>query len=93
MEMLAVQAAHSASGALEQDEDAIASSEKLSAEEKKETLQKILNMAASNGNVAQVKKILSGKAKQYVDVNSADEDGTPPLIYASCFVRTRPPPF
>ena len=85
MEMLAAQAAHSASGVLE-DEDAVASNDKLSDEEKMDALQKALNMAASNGNVDQVEKVLGGKAKQYVDVNAPDEDGTPPLIYASCFV-------
>lgn len=86
MEMLAAQAAHSSASGLDDDE-AIATNEKLSDEEKKEMLQKVLNIAASNGNVDQVNKILSGKAKQYVDVNAPDEDGTPPLIYASCFVR------
>lgn len=86
MEMLAAQAAHSAASGLE-DEDAIAASEKTSDEEKREMLQKILNMAASNGNVDQVNKILSGKARNYVDINAQDDDGTPPLIYASCFVR------
>ncbi len=89
MEMIAAQAAHSAAGVLE-DEDAVASNDKLSDDEKRSALQKALNMAASNGNVDQVKKLLSGKAKQYVDLNAPDEDGTPPLIYASCFVsRTR----
>lgn len=85
MEMLAAQAAHS-SGPGFDDEDAIATNDKLSDQEKREMLQKVLNMAASNGNVVQVKKILAGKAKEYVDVNAPDEDGTPPLIYASCFV-------
>lgn len=85
MEMLAAQAAHSAGPGLD-DEDAIASNEKLSDDEKKEMLQRALHMAASNGNIDQVKKILTGKVKQYVDVNAPDEDGTPPLIYASCFV-------
>ncbi len=85
MEMLAAQAAHSAGGF--QDEDAIATDEKLSTGEKKEMLQKALTMAASNGNVESVTKILEGKAKEFVDVNTPDEDGTPPLIYASCFVR------
>ncbi|KAJ4412931.1 hypothetical protein N0V82_008648 [Gnomoniopsis sp. IMI 355080] len=84
MEMLAAQAAHSAASGLE-DEDAIASNEKTSDAEKKEMLQKILNIAASNGNVDQVNKILSGKARDYVDINAQDDDGTPPLIYASCF--------
>lgn len=85
MEMIAAQAAHSAGGAFE-DEDAVASDEKRSETEKKELLQRALTMAASNGNVDSVRKILGGKAKEYVDVNAPDEDGTPPLIYASCFV-------
>ncbi|CAN8103694.1 unnamed protein product [Discula destructiva] len=84
MEMLAAQAAHSAASGLA-DEDAIASNENKSDAEKREMLQKVLNMAASNGNVDQVNKILSGKAKDYVDINAQDDDGTPPLIYASCF--------
>lgn len=86
MEMLAAQAAHTAASGLA-DEDAIVSNEKMPESEKKELLQKVLNMAASNGNVDQVNKILTGKAKEYVDINAQDDDGTPPLIYASCFVR------
>lgn len=86
MEMLAAQAAHASASGLD-DEDSIATSEKLSDAEKREMLQKALNMAASNGNVEQINKILSGKAKEFVDMNAPDEDGTPPLIYASCFVR------
>lgn len=86
MEMIAAQAAHSA-GAVFEDEDAVASDEKRSESEKKDLLQRALTMAASNGNVDSVRKILGGKAKEYVDVNAPDEDGTPPLIYASCFVR------
>jgi hypothetical protein len=83
MEMLAAQAAHSAVGF--QDEDAIASDEKLSESEKRDMLQKALTMAASNGNLDSVRKILNGKAKEFVDLNGVDEDGTPALIYASCF--------
>ncbi len=84
MEMLAAQAAHSAGGY--RDEDEIASDEKLSEDEKKDLLQKAFTMAASNGNVESVTKIMEGKAKEYVDINAPDEDGTPPLVYASCFV-------
>ncbi|ROW17070.1 hypothetical protein VPNG_01070 [Cytospora leucostoma] len=84
MEMLAAQAAHS-SGPGFDDENAIATNEKLSEDEKRKMLQKALHMAASNGNVDQVKGILTGKAREYVDMNALDEDGTTPLIYASCF--------
>ncbi|KAI9928938.1 hypothetical protein MW887_001331 [Aspergillus wentii] len=85
MEMLAAQAAHREVDSLGADEDSIATDEKLKDSEKKEILQKSLNMAASNGDVDRVHKILGGKAKEYVDVNLPDEEGTVPLIYASCF--------
>ncbi|OAA67263.1 dil and ankyrin domain containing protein [Niveomyces insectorum RCEF 264] len=86
MEMLAAQAALSTSAAaVAEDEDAVAASETLSDEEKRTTLQRVFNMAASNGNVNQVKKFLAGAARPFVDINAPDEDGTPPLIYASCF--------
>jgi hypothetical protein len=86
MEMLAAQAAHQVGSF--GDSDTIATDEKLSDSEKKVMLQKVLNMAASNGDVDQVRNIVTGKAKSLVDVNAPDEDGTPPLIYASCFVRS-----
>lgn len=92
MEMLAAQAAAHQAGQGVEDENAIAEDAKLSDDEKKDTLQKALNMAASNGDVAKVRSLLEGKSKEYIDVNMADEDGTPPLIYASCFVCSSPKP-
>ncbi|RYP06487.1 hypothetical protein DL764_003138 [Monosporascus ibericus] len=83
MEMLAAQAQHH--GGSSHDEDAIAADEKLSEDEKKSMLQKALVMAASNGDLEHLKRILEGKARAFVDVNAQDEDGTPPLVYASCF--------
>lgn len=85
MEMLAAQAAHR-DGSAPEDEDKIVSDDQLSPETKKDMLQKTLNMAASNGDVERIRKLLGGQAKQYVDVNATDEEGTAPLIYASCFV-------
>ncbi|KAK2858408.1 hypothetical protein FQN49_004764 [Arthroderma sp. PD_2] len=85
MEMLAAQAAHRDGENVEADEDVIASDEKLSDKEKTDILQRTLNMAASNGDVGRVRKLVSGKAMKYVDVNAPDEEGTAPLIYASCF--------
>jgi hypothetical protein len=85
MEMLAAQAAHSA-GVVFEDEDAVASDEKRTPGEKKDLLQKAFLMAASNGNVDSITKILNGKAKEFIDVNAPDDEGTPALIYASCFV-------
>ncbi|KAI0418734.1 hypothetical protein F5X98DRAFT_362960 [Xylaria grammica] len=84
MEMLQAQAQHHGGQTFE-DVDAVAEDNELSEEEKKTMLQKALNMASSNGDTAQVSKIFAGKAKAFVDVNAPDEDGTPPLIYASCF--------
>jgi hypothetical protein len=85
MEMLAAQAAHAASAAFE-DEDAIAEDEHRSEEEKRDILQKAFIMAASNGSVESINKILNGSARRYVDINAPDEEGTTALIYASCFV-------
>lgn len=83
--MLAAQAAFNDGSGLE-DEDEVAGNAKLSDRAKTEHLQRALNMAASNGDEAKVKRILEGKGKRYVDVNAPDEEGTSPLIYASCFV-------
>ncbi|MCJ1417517.1 hypothetical protein MMC32_003861 [Xylographa parallela] len=85
MEMLAAQAAHREDGSSVGDEDSVALNPKLSDEEKKKTLQKSLHMAASNGDVERVRRLVAGDPRKYVDVNGADEEGTAPLIYASCF--------
>ncbi|MCJ1294529.1 hypothetical protein MMC34_006087 [Xylographa carneopallida] len=85
MEMLAAQAAHREDGSNAGDEDSVALDPKLSDEEKKMTLQKSLHMAASNGDVERVRRLVVGNPRKYVDVNVADEEGTAPLIYASCF--------
>ena len=88
MEMLAAQAAHRDDGLAAGDEDDIASSKDLSDLEKRSALQKSLHNAASNGDVDRVGRLLHGKAKKYIDINAADEEGTAPIIYASCFVST-----
>ena len=85
MEMLAAHAAHREVDSLAADEESIATDEKLADQEKKDILQRSLNMAASNGDVERVRKLVNGSAKEYVDVNMPDEEGTVPLIYASCF--------
>lgn len=88
MEMMAARASQQTS-ALDEDEDSIISSEKLSEEEKKEKLQRILHLAASNGDSERVEKIVKGRAREFVDLDAGDEEGTSPLIYASCFVSSR----
>ena len=86
MEMRAAQAAHRQGGLILEDVDATATNTKLGEQTKREMLQKCLNMAASNGDVDRIEKLVNGKASRYVDVNAPDEEGTAPLIYASCFV-------
>lgn len=88
MEMLQAQAAAYEAGHGLEDEQTIINDEKLSDSEKRDRLQKAMIMAASNGDATKVAKLLDGNVKDHVhvDVNLADEDGTPPLIYASCFV-------
>ena len=84
--MLAAQAAHRENGSATGNEDSIAADEKLSDVEKKVLLQKSLQNAASNGDLERVRRILHGKARKHIDVDAPDEEGTAPLIYASCFV-------
>ncbi|KAI8964963.1 hypothetical protein F5Y11DRAFT_355246 [Daldinia sp. FL1419] len=84
MQMLAAQAQH-LGGETFGDVEAIATDEKLPDEEKTSILQRALIMSASNGDLDNVNKILSGKAKPFVDINAPDEEGTPALVYASCF--------
>lgn len=67
------------------DDDAVVNDEKLSSEQKKTILQKGLGMASSNGDTTRVKKLVNGPARRYVDVNKPDDEGTVPIIYASCF--------
>lgn len=87
MGMLAAQAQHREDTTSAESEDAIAADQKLNVDEKKALLQKSLNMAASNGDVDRVRRLVGGQAKAFVDVNAPDDEGTVPLIYASCFVR------
>ncbi|KAF2436069.1 hypothetical protein EJ08DRAFT_655764 [Tothia fuscella] len=66
-------------------ENVVLANDGLSESEKRETLQGMFTMAASNGEVERVKGFLNGPARDWVDVNAPDAEGTPPLIYASCF--------
>ncbi|KAL8859578.1 MAG: hypothetical protein Q9178_003977 [Gyalolechia marmorata] len=84
MEMLAAQAAHREDPTAG-NEDQIIADKKLSEKEKTAILQKSLHMAASNGDIERVNRVLQGEAKPFIDVNAADEEGRAPIIYASCF--------
>lgn len=66
-------------------EDAVLADKSLSDAEKRDTLQGMFTMAASNGEVDRVQTFLQSPAKDWIDVNAPDAEGTPPLIYASCF--------
>jgi hypothetical protein len=85
VEMLAAQAAHKEDGSAVEDEQAVAADNKKSDAEKKAILQRSLHNAASNGDMEQVGRLLHGPARKYVDLNGPDEEGTAPIIYASCF--------
>ena len=91
MEMLAAQAAHRTDEAVAGNEEVILANDALSEADKTTILQKSLHMAASNGDIDRVNRLVSGTAKQYIDINAADEEGSAPLIYASCFVGSSCP--
>ncbi|KAK9239067.1 hypothetical protein V1525DRAFT_399073 [Lipomyces kononenkoae] len=56
------------------------------AEEKRQMLQHMFIVAASNGDMERIRRILLEQdASAYVDVNMPDEEGTCGLIYAACF--------
>ncbi len=86
MEMLASQAAHRDDDSVIGDEDSIAHDKDIPDGKKRALLQRLFHMAASNGDVERVRKLLHGSANVYIDVNAPDEEGTAPIIYASCFV-------
>ena len=89
MEMLAAQAAHRGDGSAGADEEAIVNDKKLSPTQKKAMLQKSLHNAASNGDIDTIDRLLKGPAKSLIDLNGPDEEGTAPIIYASCFVSLK----
>ncbi|KAG8528315.1 uncharacterized protein KY384_007232 [Bacidia gigantensis] len=85
MEMLAAQAAHREEGSAGADEEAIVNDSKIPEAQKKALLQKSLHNAASNGDIEQIGRLLKGSAGKLIDINGPDEEGTAPIIYASCF--------
>lgn len=66
-------------------EDDILQDEQLSREQKTSALQDLLFMAASNGDVERITRLVRGEASSYLKIDAADSEGTPPLVYASCF--------
>lgn len=83
--MLATQARQPEVDSGEASEDAILQDDTLSSDKKSKALQDLLFMAASNGDTQRVHRLVRGKASNVVDINAIDTEGTPPLVYASCF--------
>lgn len=83
--MLATQTRVSDEDAAEAAEEDIIKDKAIPDAEKKRLLQDFLFMAASNGDVDRVERLVKGHAAKYIDVNAVDSEGTPPLVYASCF--------
>lgn len=84
--MLASQAAHREDEIDVGDEDTVLTNNDIPEARKRAILQRLLHMAASNGDLERVRKLIHGASKSYVDVNAPDEEGAAPIIYASCFV-------
>lgn len=83
--MLAAQARLTDDDMAESAEEDILNNSKASEAEKRQQLQDFLFMAASNGDDDRVDRLVTGKAARFIDVNAVDSEGTPPLVYASCF--------
>lgn len=66
-------------------EESILVDKDLSQSDKAQMLQDFLFMAASNGDSDRVQRLVTGQAASLVQVNAVDSEGTPPLVYASCF--------
>ena len=84
-QMLASQARKGDDDTGEADEEDILQDGKLSRDQKAKELQDFLFMAASNGDVRRVQRLVRGKASYLVKIDAVDSEGTPPLVYASCF--------
>lgn len=67
-----------------QDEREVVQDESLTEEQKKARLQTMFSHAASNGDHVKVGNMLKN-VRSYLDPDQQDEDGTTPLIYATCF--------
>lgn len=83
-----VSSSRSSSGVLAFDDERIVDQSNIDDSVKRIKMNKLFSRAASSGDLERLGVFLSGednKYKQYIDVNVKDEDGTTPLIYASCF--------
>lgn len=86
IQMLSLQAQHGDSeDAGEVAEEDVLRDDKLSRDEKVKALQDFLFMAASNGDAQRVQRLVRGSASDLVEIDAVDAEGTPPIVYASCF--------
>jgi hypothetical protein len=85
VQMLAAQARKGDADSGETEEDEVLNDDQLSRDQKEQNLQDFLFMAASNGDVQRVHRLVRGAASELVDLDAVDTEGTPPLVYASCF--------
>ncbi|GAB7360934.1 hypothetical protein MBLNU230_g0918t1 [Neophaeotheca triangularis] len=83
--MYSAQARKDDSNPGEAEEDDVLQDEKLSREQKTSALQDLLFMAASNGDAGRVIRLVRGEASEFLKIDAVDSEGTPPLVYASCF--------
>ena len=83
--MLAAQARKGQIDTGETEEDEVLQDEQLSRAQKSQALQDFLFMAASNGDAQRVNRLVRGRPSDLVDFDAVDTEGTPPLVYASCF--------
>jgi hypothetical protein len=66
-------------------EEDVLRDEQLSRDQKAKALQDFLFMAASNGDAQRVQRLVRGAASDLVEIDAVDAEGTPPIVYASCF--------
>ncbi|KAK4497879.1 hypothetical protein PRZ48_010534 [Zasmidium cellare] len=69
----------------EAEEDGILNDDKRTREQKTAALQELLFLAASNGDAQRVQRLVRGSASALLEIDGVDGEGTPPLVYASCF--------
>nr|POE47987.1 dilute domain-containing protein c25b8.08 [Quercus suber] len=84
-QMLAAQSPKEDQDTGEVEEEQVLRDHELSQDQKSQNLQGLLFMAASNGDAARVQRLVRGKASELIEIDTVDAEGTPPLVYASCF--------
>jgi hypothetical protein len=66
-------------------EEDVLKDNQLSRDQQAKALQDFLFMAASNGDAQRVQRLVRGAASDLVEIDAVDAEGTPPIVYASCF--------